>query len=112
MTAMVGLLNAPTGTRLYKRMREEGRLIDCISGDNGDGATNILPRMGLDVLREGYGNLMQYIYSPKHYYKRSLAPTKVKEVITTLFTPLMEGKGLPYYSWTISIIFEKCSTRK
>ena len=72
VTAMVGLLNAPPGTKLYERMRKEGRLIDFISGDNSDGTTNILPRMGLDVLREGYGNLMQQIYSPKHYYKRTM----------------------------------------
>jgi len=72
VTAMVGLLNAPPGTRLYKKMREEGRLIDFISGDNADGTTNILPRMGLNTLREGYGNLMQHIYSPKHYYKRAM----------------------------------------
>ncbi|MCK4961950.1 MAG: DUF4070 domain-containing protein [Anaerolineales bacterium] len=72
VTAMVGLLNAPPGTRLHERMREEGRLIDFISGDNADGTTNILPRMGLDVLREGYGNLMQHIYSPEHYYKRAM----------------------------------------
>ena len=72
VTAMVGLLNAPPGTRLHERMREEGRLIDFVSGDNADGTTNILPRMGLDVLREGYGNLMQHIYSPEHYYKRAM----------------------------------------
>jgi len=72
VTAMVGLLNAPPGTRLYERMRKEGRLIDSITGDNADGTTNILPRMGLDVLREGYGNLMQHIYSPEHYYKRAM----------------------------------------
>ncbi|MCG6912070.1 MAG: DUF4070 domain-containing protein [Deltaproteobacteria bacterium] len=72
VTAMVGLLNAPPGTRLYERMRKEDRLIDCISGDNADGTTNILPRMGFDVLREGYGNLMQHIYSPEHYYKRAM----------------------------------------
>jgi len=71
VTAMVGLLNAPPGTRLHQRMREEGRLIDAMSGDNADGSTNILPRMGLDVLREGYGNLMQHIYAPEHYYKRA-----------------------------------------
>jgi radical SAM superfamily enzyme YgiQ (UPF0313 family) len=70
VTAMVGLLNAPPGTRLHERMRKEGRLIDFVSGDNADGTTNILPRMGVDVLREGYGKLMQHIYSPKHYYKR------------------------------------------
>jgi radical SAM superfamily enzyme YgiQ (UPF0313 family) len=72
VTAMVGLLNAPPGTRLYERMRQEGRLIDCITGDNTDGTTNILPRMGLDVLRQGYGNLVQHIYSPEHYYKRAM----------------------------------------
>lgn len=72
VTAMVGLLNAPPGTTLYERMKKEGRLIDFNSGDNADGTTNILPRMGLDVLREGYGNLIQHIYSPEHYYKRAM----------------------------------------
>jgi len=72
VTAMVGVLNAPAGTRLYERMRKEGRLIDFVSGDNADGTTNILPRMGLDVLREGYAKLMQHIYSPEHYYKRAM----------------------------------------
>jgi len=70
VTAMVGLLNAPPGTCLYKRMKVEGRLIEFSSGDNTDGTTNILPRMGLDVLREGYGKLMQNIYAPEQYYKR------------------------------------------
>jgi radical SAM superfamily enzyme YgiQ (UPF0313 family) len=72
VTAMVGVLNAPPGTRLYERMREEGRLIDFISGDNADGTTNILPIMGPDVLRGGYANLMQHIYSPEHYYERAM----------------------------------------
>jgi radical SAM superfamily enzyme YgiQ (UPF0313 family) len=72
VTAMVGLLNAPSGTKLHKRLGEEGRLIALMSGDNADGTTNILPKMGLDVLREGYGNLMHQIYSPKHYYKRAM----------------------------------------
>jgi radical SAM superfamily enzyme YgiQ (UPF0313 family) len=72
VTAMVGLLNAPPGTRLYERMRKEGRLIDLISGDNVDGTTNINPRMGIDVLRQGYAKLMHHIYSPEHYYKRAM----------------------------------------
>ena len=72
VTAMVGLLNAPPGTRLYQRMREEGRLTGPISGDNVDGTTNIVPKMGLDALREGYRNIMQNIYSPKHYYRRTM----------------------------------------
>jgi len=71
VTAMVGLLNAPPGTRLYERMRKEGRLTGLITGDNVDGTTNILPKMGLDTLREGYKSIMQHIYSPKPYYKRA-----------------------------------------
>jgi radical SAM superfamily enzyme YgiQ (UPF0313 family) len=70
VTAMVGMLNAPPGTKLYERMRNEGRLIGLISGDNVDGSTNISPKMGLDALREGYRNMVQHLYSPKHYYRR------------------------------------------
>jgi radical SAM superfamily enzyme YgiQ (UPF0313 family) len=72
VTAMVGMLNAPQGTRLYERMRNEGRLIGLISGNNVDGTTNIIPKMGLDTLREGYGRMIRHLYSPKHYYKRAL----------------------------------------
>jgi radical SAM superfamily enzyme YgiQ (UPF0313 family) len=71
VTAMVGLLQAPSGTKLYERLKKEGRLLGQMSG-NTDGTTNILPKMGLDVLCEGYGNLMQHIYSPEHYYKRAM----------------------------------------
>ncbi len=72
VTAMVGMLNAPPGTRLYERMRKEGRLIGLFSGDNVDGTTNISPKMGLDTLREGYRNMIQHLYSPRHYYKRAM----------------------------------------
>jgi radical SAM superfamily enzyme YgiQ (UPF0313 family) len=72
VTAMVGMLNAPPGTRLYERMGKEGRLTGLISGDNVDGTTNILPKMGLDALREGYKDMMRHIYSPEHYYKRAM----------------------------------------
>ena len=70
VTAMVGLLQAPAGTRLYKRLKQEGRLLGNISGDNVDGTTNIIPKMDLHTLYDGYRNIMQYIYSPKHYYER------------------------------------------
>ena len=69
-TAMVGLLQAPPGTRLYERMKKEGRLRGDSSGDNVDGTTNIIPAMSLDVLREGYKGILQHIYSPELYYRR------------------------------------------
>jgi radical SAM superfamily enzyme YgiQ (UPF0313 family) len=70
VTAMVGLLQAPPGTRLYERLKQEGRLLGQLSGDNVDGTTNIIPKMSLETLREGYANILQHIYSPEHYYQR------------------------------------------
>ena len=70
VTAMVGLLQAPPGTRLYERLKREGRLRGTSSGDNADGTTNIIPAMNLEALREGYKEILQHIYSPEHYYKR------------------------------------------
>ena len=72
MTAMVGLLQAPLGTRLYERMQKEGRLVNEFSGDNVDGSTNIIPIMGLEPLREGYRKILEQIYAPKFYYERVL----------------------------------------
>ena len=72
VTAMVGLLQAPPGTRLYERMKQEGRLVNEMSGDNVDGSTNIIPRMGLDTLREGYHKILGQIYAPQFYYERVL----------------------------------------
>ncbi len=70
VTAMVGMLQAPLGTRLYERMQQEGRLVDDFSGDNVDGSTNIVPKMGLDTLREGHREILDQIYSPRFYYDR------------------------------------------
>ena len=71
VTAMVGLLQAPPGTPLFDRLKEDNRLLSkTISGDNVDGTTNIDPRMGLDQLMGGYRFIMGHIYSPAHYYRR------------------------------------------
>ncbi len=72
VTAMVGLLQAPPGTKLYERLKGEGRLTADISGDNVDGSTNIIPKMGLESLREGYRKMLKQIYAPKVYYERIL----------------------------------------
>ena len=69
VTAMVGMLQAPPGTRLFDRLKGEKRLSGNLSGDNVDGTTNIIPKMGLDHLYEGYRTIMQKIYAPKYYYR-------------------------------------------
>lgn len=70
VTAMVGLLNAPRGTKLYKRLLKEGRLLHPISGDNTDFSINFKPKMDREALINGYRSILQTIYSPKQYYSR------------------------------------------
>jgi len=70
VTAMVGLLQAFPGTRLYERLKREGRLLGRPSGDNVDGTMNLVPRMNVERLHEGYRKILERIYSPKHYYER------------------------------------------
>jgi radical SAM superfamily enzyme YgiQ (UPF0313 family) len=68
--AMVGLLNAPTGTKLFTRMKQEGRLLDMFSGNNMDASINFIPKMNYINLIRGYSRLLNTIYSQKEYYQR------------------------------------------
>ncbi len=70
VTAMVGLLNAPRGSRLYQRLIKEGRLSKDFSGDNTDFSINFIPKMDYKILIKGYKRIISRIYSPKHYYER------------------------------------------
>jgi len=70
VTAMVGLLNAPPGTRLYHRLKKENRLLPYGSGDNTDGTMNFIPKMNQETLITGYKNVVKTIYSAKPYYER------------------------------------------
>jgi radical SAM superfamily enzyme YgiQ (UPF0313 family) len=68
--AMVGLLNAPRGTRLYQRLFAEQRLTTPASGDNTDCSINFIPKMGLENLVRGYQKVIHTLYSQKHYCER------------------------------------------
>jgi radical SAM superfamily enzyme YgiQ (UPF0313 family) len=70
VTAMVGLLNAPTGTRLYRRLKKENRLVKAFTGSNTDGSLNFVPKMNYETLINGYRQILDTIYSPKQYYER------------------------------------------
>ena len=70
VTAMIGLLQAIPGTRLFGRLRMEGRLLEEGSGDNADGTTNIVPSMDAEMLRAGYRRIVQTIYAPATHYER------------------------------------------
>lgn len=70
VTAMVGLLNAPKNTRLYKRLEAENRLTVDPTGSNTDMTMNFIPQMNKEELLEGYNKIIKGIYSVKPYYKR------------------------------------------
>src|SRR5690606_34131485 len=70
VTAMVGLLQAPYGTDLYRRLNKEGRVLSAMSGDNADGLTNIIPKMDMSALQHGYHYILKEIYSPQQFYAR------------------------------------------
>ena len=70
VTAMVGLLQAVPGTKLYERLAGEGRLSGASSGDNLGATTNIVPKMPLETLYDGYRSVLSHLYSPEHYYAR------------------------------------------
>jgi len=69
-TAMIGLLQAPPGTKLYERLEKEDRIFGQLSGDIIDGKTNIVTKMDFDILQGGYKKTVQYLYSPINYYQR------------------------------------------
>ncbi len=70
VTAMVGLLNAPRGTKLYKKLMTEKRLTDPPTGDNMDCTMNFVPKMDMHELLGGYQKVLNTIYSQKYYYRR------------------------------------------
>jgi len=70
VTAMVGLLNAPRGTRLYQRLIKENRIVKGGSGNNTDCSLNFIPKMNYETLINGYRDILKTIYAPRQYYKR------------------------------------------
>jgi radical SAM superfamily enzyme YgiQ (UPF0313 family) len=88
VAAMVGLLNAPKGTKLYQRLAGEGRLLKGFTGDNTDFSMNFIPKMDRETLISGYHKIVETIYSPKQYYERVLVFLKEYNPIVSSTGPL------------------------
>jgi radical SAM superfamily enzyme YgiQ (UPF0313 family) len=69
-TAMVGLLTALPETRLWQRLKREGRLLAESTGNNTDAVLNFTPKLNRDYLVAGYRDLMKKLYEPSNYYQR------------------------------------------
>jgi len=91
---------APPETRLYKRLKKENRLLVGLTGDNTDGSTNFIPKMGYEALARGYKYIVDTIYAPKQYYER--IKTFLKE-----YKPSDKGKRkislIHFIAWLMSI---------
>ena len=94
VTAMVGLLNAPRGTKLYQRLKEENRLLKDMSGDNTDFSINFIPKMNYETLINGYKHILNTIYSPKQFYERV-------KIFLKEFTPKKNKKGYQFQFYHI-----------
>jgi len=97
--AMVGLLQAPKGTELYKRMQREGRLLGEYSANNVIDDTNVVMKcMDRETLRSGYRELVRSLYQPKNYYDR----------VRNLLAEYKEPKEKPPFTWNIFIAVMRC----
>jgi radical SAM superfamily enzyme YgiQ (UPF0313 family) len=92
VTAMVGLLNAPRGTRLYQRLKKEDRLLKGFTGNNTDINMNFIPKMNYETLINGYKHILETIYAPKQYYERVWAFLKE-------YNPPKLTNRLPHLGW-------------
>ncbi len=85
VSAMVGLLNAPKNTKLYKQMEQENRLTVDATGSNTDFTMNFIPKMDNGKLMEGYRHIINSIYREKPYYSR------VRKFLLS-YNPIKTGK--------------------
>lgn len=70
VVAMMGLLTALPGTKLYNRLKSENRIISESSGNNIDFQLNFIPKMEEEFLISEYKKLLLSLYNVKNYYDR------------------------------------------
>jgi radical SAM superfamily enzyme YgiQ (UPF0313 family) len=128
VTAMVGLLNAPLGTKLYKRLEKENRLTKSFTGNNTDCCSlNFVPKMNHNTLVDGYRHVINTIYSPKQYYERirtflqvyqpprtkldKLQTCQIKALVRSIWFLGIYGEGKRHY-WKLFISYSMRSPKK
>ncbi len=103
VTAMVGLLNAPKGTSLHKRLMGEGRMDGAFTGDNTNFTMNFTPRMDKNLLVKGYKSIVSTIYSPKYYYERVKNFLKGSDTVRRIKTDLSGTNILAFLRSTVKL---------
>jgi len=68
---MPGLLTAVKGTKLYTRLKSEGRILSESSGNNTHHTGfNFRTKLDKDFLVRGYTDLLSRLFAPDNYYER------------------------------------------
>jgi radical SAM superfamily enzyme YgiQ (UPF0313 family) len=90
--ALYAILTPYPGTRLYKRLKAEGRLTNerwWLGGDHDSGSPYFEPRgMSRTELREGWMRAWQRFYSPSSMWKRWTVRRRSSWIQTLGFLPL------------------------
>jgi len=124
VSAMVGLLNAPKNTQLYRQMEMENRLTVDATGSNTDFTMNFVPKMNQRELLEGYQHIINSIYKDKPYYQRirqmlknyepvkvgnsDLDISRIKAFVKSVFVLGLVNKGrFEYWKFIVWTIFRK-----
>ena len=101
--SIVNILKAPPGTELYERMKRENRLLETFKF--GEDATNVIPKMGIEELRDGYKKIIDRIYSPESVYNRSIKYFEAEKSYKVRF-PLRRKVRLTDVLTALKIIFK------
>jgi radical SAM superfamily enzyme YgiQ (UPF0313 family) len=96
VTAMVGILSAMPKTRLWRRLKDENRLLGNATGENTDASLNFIPTMNREALISGYKRVLSMLYTPEYYYGR--INTFLRD-----YRPTARGK----FAWTDLLAFIK-----
>jgi radical SAM superfamily enzyme YgiQ (UPF0313 family) len=68
--AMVGTLTALPNTPLYARLAREGRLLPGAETGDGFAFSNVVTRLPMESMVEGYIRVMETLYHPEIYFER------------------------------------------
>lgn len=98
-TVMVGLLTATYYTKLWKRLKKEGRLMEESSGNNTDGTINFIPyNFSAKDAEQDYVKILKAIYNEKAFFTRVMRELVIIKPVTQLNrTSLKEGLNFGIY---------------
>ena len=120
--AMEGLLTVLKETGLYKRLEQEGRLLQESTGNNVSATLNFIPQLERDTLIAGYKRVLSTLYDPtlRNYFERCwvliqhLPPANyrvrqvgsrdIKAFLKTLWRQLLSRQGPAYASFLARVL--------